>query len=130
MLTRFINELHDDELQHGYFQQDGAAPHCTRETLDMLSEFFAERVISRNAIIRWPPRSCDLTPCDFFLWPYLKNSIFQRQVNNLDELRQRITEKINEINNTPLMLENVCNAIRRRVRMCLEQGGGHFQHLL
>ncbi|CAH1383347.1 unnamed protein product [Tenebrio molitor] len=25
----------------------------------------------------WPARSCDLTPCDFFLWPYIKISISQ-----------------------------------------------------
>jgi hypothetical protein len=45
-------------------------------------------------IHRYPLRSCD-----FFLWPYLKNSIFQQPVDNLDELQHIIMEKINETSN-------------------------------
>ncbi|KAJ8947720.1 hypothetical protein NQ318_017981 [Aromia moschata] len=32
-----------------------------------------DRIISLNTQTIFPPRSCDLTPCDFLLWPYLKN---------------------------------------------------------
>ncbi|CAH1374506.1 unnamed protein product, partial [Tenebrio molitor] len=32
ILDVFINQLHDDELTHGYFQQDGAIAHTARET--------------------------------------------------------------------------------------------------
>lgn len=126
----FFNQLNDDELQHGYFQQDGASAHSANDTLHLLRRHFDDRIISRNAAINWPARSCDLTPCDFFLWPYLKNSIFQTPINNLDELRQKITLKCNEINNTPRILENVFNGMKNRVRKCSEEGGGHFQHLL
>jgi hypothetical protein len=54
---------------------------------------------------------CDLTPCDFFLWPHNKNSIYTTPINDLAELRNRITQKINEFNNNPIVLENVTNAI-------------------
>jgi hypothetical protein len=42
----------------------------------------------------------------------------------LAELRNRITQKINEINNNPIVLENVTNAIRRRTRLCLQEQQG------
>jgi hypothetical protein len=38
ILDVFINQLHDDELTHGYFQQDGATAHTARETSSRPSE--------------------------------------------------------------------------------------------
>jgi hypothetical protein len=29
-----------------------------------------------RALLRWPPRSPDITPCNFFLWGYIKDSVF------------------------------------------------------
>ena len=28
------------------------------------------------ALTRWPPTSPDLTPCDFFLWGFVKDTVF------------------------------------------------------
>lgn len=125
-----MNQLLDDELAEGYFQQDGARIHTTRLNLDFIMEFFDNRIISLNTPVIFPPRSCDLTPCDFFLWPDLKNSIFKTPVADLDDLRQRIVNHIEHINNTPGVLNNVFNAMKRRVRLCRDVGGGHIQHLL
>ena len=30
-------------------------------------------------LLFWPPRSPDLTPCDFFLWGYVKDNAYKRQ---------------------------------------------------
>ncbi|CAH1366185.1 unnamed protein product, partial [Tenebrio molitor] len=49
---------------------------------------------------------------------------------NLQDFRLTITEKINEINNNPGMLQNVIRGVRRRAHLCLEPHGEHFQHLL
>lgn len=117
-------------MQGGYFQQDGAAPHCTAETLALIREFFGDRIISRGTATKFPPRSCDLTACDFFVWPDVKNSIFSTPINNLEELKQRIRQKFDEINNNPNLLENVMNSMKRRVLKCHQVGGGHFKHLL
>jgi hypothetical protein len=86
-LTPFLNQLHDDELVYGYFQQDGATGHTTRATIDFLAEFYDNRIISRNTPNNCPPRSCDLTPCDFFF------------INSI--------HSIYEINNNPIVLKNV-----------------------
>lgn len=130
ILTPFMQMLHDDELRYGYFQQDGARIHTTRDNLDFIMEFFDHRIISQNMPIVWPPRSCDLTPCDFFLWPYLKNSIFATPVGDMEALKDRISNKIEEINNTPVLLANVVNSINKRVRLCMDEDGGHITQLL
>lgn len=130
ILEPFINQLDDQELREGYFQQDGSPVHCTLENLNFIQEFFGNRVISRNTPVAYPPRSCDLTTLDFFVWPYVKNSIYQTPIQNLDELAARIIHKCNEINNSQHMLENVSRSLQKRARLCIEQGGGHFEHLL
>jgi Ni,Fe-hydrogenase III large subunit len=68
--------------------------------------------------------------CDFFLWLYIKNLIFSAAVVDTDDLRQRITNKCEEINNSPGMLENVIDSIKRRVRLCMHESGGHITHLI
>jgi hypothetical protein len=70
ILQEFINQLDDEELHEGYFQQDGATAHTAFDTIQVLQEFFDNRLISRNTVIPYPPRSCDLTVLDFFVWPY------------------------------------------------------------
>jgi hypothetical protein len=67
ILDEFINQLDDEELQHGYFQQDGATPHTTRANLQFLSDFFGDRIISGGTNTVWPPCSPDLTPLETFL---------------------------------------------------------------
>jgi hypothetical protein len=65
ILDEFINQLDDEELHHGYFQQDGATPHTTRANHQYLNLFFGDRAINRGTNTVWPPRSPDLTPLDF-----------------------------------------------------------------
>jgi hypothetical protein len=51
-----ISLLEVDE-QDCWFQQDGATARTANSTMQMFSEFFGGRIISR---ILWPPRSPDL----------------------------------------------------------------------
>ncbi|XP_021935127.1 solute carrier family 28 member 3-like isoform X2 [Zootermopsis nevadensis] len=55
------------------FQQDGAPPHYHRLVCGYFNQHLPQRWIGRmtvndHALLCWPPRSPDLTPCDFFLW--------------------------------------------------------------
>ena len=44
--------------------------------------------------IEWSPRSCDLTPCDFFiLWAFLKDKVYKRNHRNLPQLQEAIREE-------------------------------------
>ncbi|GFU85740.1 transposase [Trichonephila clavipes] len=74
MITNFfIPELNNHDVQEQWFQQDGATCHTARATIDLLKDTFGDRLISRFGPVNWPPRSCDLTPLDYFLWGYVKS---------------------------------------------------------
>lgn len=85
------------------------------ENIPFLRNLFEDRISSLNTGTIWPPLSCKLTPCDFYLQPYLKNSISKIPVVDLDDLHQRITNKIEEINNIPWILQNVVKFVKRIV---------------
>ncbi|GFV11544.1 transposase [Trichonephila clavipes] len=77
MITNFfIPELNNHAVQGLWFQQDGATCHTARATIDLLKDTFGDRLISRFGPMNWPPRSCDLTPLDYFLWGYVKSLVY------------------------------------------------------
>lgn len=128
IFNAFVNQLHDDELGQGFYQQDGATAHTTPATLNYLREFYDDRLISLRCIPEYPPRSPDLTILDFFIFPHLKNRVFKNPIQTLPELRNRIAEECALI--TPPMLQNAFENMKRRVNLCLQENGGHFQQFL
>ncbi|GBN95789.1 hypothetical protein AVEN_79655-1 [Araneus ventricosus] len=70
--------------------QDDARPHRTAEVFDVLSD----RVVALDyekhtqSGMDWPPFFPDLTPCDFFLWEYLKDQVHCHNPQTLAELEQ------------------------------------------
>ena len=58
---------------------------------------FEDRIISRRADIIWPPRSCDLTPLDYYLWDTVKNRCYAAEPDRIDALKDNIREAIGEI---------------------------------
>ncbi|GFW85815.1 hypothetical protein TNCV_854641 [Trichonephila clavipes] len=72
----FIPELNNHDVQELRFQQDGATCHTARATIDLLKDTFGDRLISRFGPMYWPPRSCDLTPLDYFLWGKVKSLVY------------------------------------------------------
>ncbi|GFT62283.1 DUF4817 domain-containing protein [Trichonephila clavipes] len=86
-----------------WFQQDGATCHTARATIDLLKDMFGNRLISRFGPVNWPPRSCDLTPLDYFLWGYVKSLVYADKPQTLDHLEDYIRRVIANIR--PQMLE-------------------------
>ena len=60
------------DYKNYYFQQDGARPHTSIKVQDYLRSKFQDKFMDKK---RWPPRSPDLNPCDFYLWGYLKSRL-------------------------------------------------------
>ena len=60
------------ETQKIYFQQDGAPAHGAEIISECLNTNFGQQWIGNNGPIRWPARSPDMTPLDFFFWGFLK----------------------------------------------------------
>ncbi|GFV69648.1 putative transposable element [Trichonephila clavipes] len=106
MITNFfIPELNNHDVQELWFQQDGATCHTARSTIDLLKDTFGDRLISRFGSVNWPPRSCDLTPLDYFLWGYVKSLVYADKPQTLDYLEDNIRRVIADIR--PQMLEKV-----------------------
>ncbi|GFU47928.1 transposable element Tc3 transposase [Trichonephila clavipes] len=106
MITNFfIPELNNHDVQELRFQQDGATCHIARATIDLLKDTFGDRLISRFGPVNWPPRSCDLTPLDYFLWSCFKSLVYADKPQTLDHLEDNIRRVIADIR--PQMLEKV-----------------------
>ncbi|GFW91587.1 DUF4817 domain-containing protein [Trichonephila clavipes] len=101
----FILELNNHDVQELWFQQDGATCHTARATIDLLKDTFGYRLISRFGPVNGPPRSCDLTPLDYFLWSYVKSLVYADTPRTLDHLEDNIRRVIADIR--PQMLEKV-----------------------
>ncbi|GFU77314.1 DUF4817 domain-containing protein [Trichonephila clavipes] len=106
MITNFfIPELNNHDVQELWFQQDGATCHTARATIYLLKDTFGDHLISRFGPVNWPPRSCDLTPLDYFLWGYVKPLVYADKPQTLDHLEDIIRRVIADIR--PQMLEKV-----------------------
>jgi len=116
------------QLHKAWFQQDGATSHTARQSMAAVRELFGNRVISRFGGIPWPPRSPDLSVCDFFLWGYLKNRVYTTWPRTLNELKQRIQDEICGI--PAEMLQQAMGNLNSRLKECIRTGGRHLQDLI
>ena len=83
-IKNYVNQLKDDELITGYYQQDGATCHTSNVSMREIESFFQDRIISKYL---WPPRSPDLTPADFFLWGLLKGKVYKNTPPTIEQLK-------------------------------------------
>ena len=92
-------------------------PHAitANETIRLSHETFPARVLSRFGDQNWPPRSCDLTPLDFFLRGYSKRKVYIDDPTTTRALREEIERCIDE--NQP----QLCRKIVKNSLLCLIQ---------
>ena len=69
-------KIEEHDIDDIWFQQDEVTCHTANLTIDLLRTVFENRLISRNSDVNWPPRSCDLTPLDYFLWGAVKDKCY------------------------------------------------------
>ncbi|GFW32405.1 putative transposable element [Trichonephila clavipes] len=115
------------DVQKLWFQQDGATCHTVRATVDLLKYTFGDRLISRFGPVNWPPRSCDLTPLDYFLWGYVKSLVYADKPQTLDHLEEHIRRVIADIR--PQMLEKVIEVWTSRLDYIRESRGSHMPEI-
>ncbi|GFW04067.1 uncharacterized protein TNCV_2051831 [Trichonephila clavipes] len=129
MITNFfIPELNNHDVQELRFQQDGATCHTARATIDLLKDTFGDRLISRFGPVNWPPRSCDLTPLDYFLWGYVKPLVYADKPQTLDHLKDNIRHVISDI--PPQMLEKVIENWTFRLKYIRASRGSHMPEII
>ena len=105
---------------------DGAPPHWGIPVRVWLNEKMPQRWMGRGSPnMPWPPRSPDLTPCDFFLWGFVKSKVYKTQPTTIEELKQRIRDAFAEI--TVEMRQKTILAYRERLEQVIENDGGHVE---
>lgn len=85
-----------DSVEEFWFRQDGATCHTVSKTIALLQGQFDENIISRNGPVSQPPRSYDLTQCDFFLSGYVRSKVY---ANNpaIEDFKTNLRTVIREI---------------------------------
>ncbi|KAJ4450877.1 hypothetical protein ANN_02309 [Periplaneta americana] len=81
---------------------------------------------------QWFLQQCGVNPnpLDFYLWGHLKSLVYSSPVPGLESLRNRIVACSEDIRNTPGVWDRVRRSMRHRCEVCIQAGGGHFEHLL
>jgi hypothetical protein len=79
--------------------------------------------------VEFPARRPDLTIMDYFIHPHLKNTVFRSTCHNIEELCEAIRDVCGIIHNLQ-QLKNAGDNIKRRVHLCIQTEGQHFEHLL
>jgi hypothetical protein len=96
----------------------------TLQILGKLCGKSSQSVISRNGDQNWPPRLCSLTPCDFFLWGFVKSHVCANKPETIPELKAEIRRVIGEIE--PQLCGNVIENFVERTRVYQQSRGGHM----
>lgn len=122
-----IYQLYGGVFDGVWWFQDGAPAHRTIAVRQLLRERFENRVVALHHGVEWPPRSPDLTPCDFFLWGYLKQKVFSTQVQNLQELRRKIVDETNTLRENRNFIRRSIQQMVIRADRCIEKNGGHVE---
>ncbi|GFX52513.1 uncharacterized protein TNCV_4325291 [Trichonephila clavipes] len=106
----------------------GLGEHFARATIDLLKDTLGDRLISRFGPVNWPPRSCDLTPLDYFLCGYVKSLVYADKPQTLDHLEDNIRHVIADIR--PQMLEKVIENWTSRLDYIRASRGSHMPEII
>ena len=74
-----------------------------------------------------PPYSPDLAPCEFFLFPRLKNHLAGRKCQTRKNLGPAIFQRLNSIARKDY--ENAFIYWIKRLKLCVSHGGEYFEGL-
>jgi hypothetical protein len=99
-------------------------------TDENLEDIRARLEISPRKSLRrlWPPRSLDLSVCDFYLWENLKGKVYRNTPRTAAALQHEIMNVVASISADEL--QRFSQGFLRRCEACLRATGNHFEHFL
>ena len=106
------------------FQQDSAPAPRARETVELLQRETPDLIPPTL----WPPNSPDLNPVDFKIWGTMQERVYSRQIRNVDELKERILEEWEKIDQP--VIDSAVAQWRPRLQARVAAQGGHFEHMI
>lgn len=98
--------------------QDNAGPHRKREVLQALTSWGWE-------ILPHPPYSPDLSPCDFFLFPKVKEHCRGRRFQSEDEVNAAFKDGLKRV--TESGIQDGIDGLLRRWEKCLNVEGSYVE---
>ena len=99
----------------------------TRVAIDMLvTARLTANAVALGRQVERPARSPDLTPCDFFLWGYLKSRFYKTPPENIFVLHQRIINEFNLLAQTNYV-ENAMASMLTKAELYIERNGRHVE---
>ena len=130
LIRKFGNQFNNGPFARLWWAQDGAPAHNALQTREWLEEFFPNHIVALNHAVEWPPHSPDLSPCEFFLWGYVKSKVYVSPPTSIDDLKAKINREIRDVKRDPMLIQRAMRDMIRRSRMCIQQGGTHIERLL
>jgi hypothetical protein len=127
LLTLNGHNVHRQQRQLSKFlmRYQQVTPHAYCGAAGPVSKMASHQEKAYDNLLPWPPRSPDLTPCDFFLWGVVKDSVHVPPLPvSLRELRDRLTHALQTI--TADMLHRVWDEFDYRVDVCHVTRGAHI----
>ncbi len=106
----------------------GASQGLNLASYGLFIQLKTSRGLKNCGPMEWPPRSPDLTQCDFWLWGHLKHIVYQNTYNDLDSLKEGIREAWATIG--PEHIEKVLIAFKERMWKVIDVEGEHIENLL
>ena len=124
----FFTKMEAEDIRNSWFQQDGAMCYIAEATLDVLWPVLEDRIISRRADVVWPPRSCDLTQLDYYLWATVKDKCYTDKPETIEVLKDNIREAIGEIQLHTI--DNVFKNWNYHVGYCMACRDSHLNEII
>ena len=129
MLNELLStKIEEDYIGNIWFQLDGTTCHTAKDILDVLCPVFEDRIISCRGDVFWPPRSCDVTPLNYYLWGAVKDNCYADKPEAIDALKGNISEPIGEIQ--LYTIDNVLKNWIDRVGYCMTSRGSHLNEII
>lgn len=121
ILRPAIRKKRPDLLKAGpVILHDNATPHVSMHVTSLLTSYTWER-------LRHPPYSPDLSPCDFDLFPKIKESMRGVRFPDLEELKDAVAMEVRRVNSG--CLATGIAALPRRWKSVIEHKGGYIEGL-
>lgn len=127
-LQNLLDDLPLNRIANITFQQDGCPVHSSRVVTNFLNNKYGGNWIGRHGPIKWPPRSPDLTPLDFYVWGRAKEIVYDEEIVSIDHLKQKIELAFAKIREE-ISLNVTTSEIHSRYSKCIDAEGSHFENL-
>jgi len=106
------------------FQQDNTPSHHAKHTIKLLQQKTSDFV----GPDLWPPNSPDLNLVDHKVWGVMQQRVYESRMNSVDELKQRLTEVQNSLQQN--VIDVAIIKWRKQLRVCMCADGQHSENLL